>query len=61
MKKQYDKPEINVIRFEEMAPLASSGVGGNNGMGFGGFDEKGIDADAPFRRSPFDGFPFFPF
>ena len=58
MNKLYKKPETSVVRIVETAPLATSGVGGNNGMSFGGFDKKGLDADAPSRRNPFENPPF---
>ena len=56
MKNPYNKPELSVSQIEVSTLLAVSGVGGSNGIGFGGKDNSGMDADSPFRRG-FGGFP----
>ena len=50
MKKNYIEPEVIILSIEESMPIAASGVRSNNGVGWGGFDNTGRDADARQRR-----------
>ena len=50
MKKNYIQPEIFILCVEESHPIATSGTTSNKGIGWGGFDNTGREADAQQRR-----------
>lgn len=51
MKKEYIEPIVSVYRIEECMPIATSnGVTSGKGIGWGGFDNFGKEADAPGIR-----------
>jgi hypothetical protein len=56
MKKEYQAPAVEVLECIMAEMIAVSGVGSENGIGYGGVDEGGvIEAES---RPFFDNFPF---